>query len=235
MSSESDRIIFRHVWKKYSRKDFFQKSIRQDISELFQTARNMARLRRDEFWVFQNLSFKVSDGECLGLMGPNGSGKSTILKLIASVTRPTKGQVEVNGRVAPLLELGAGFHLDLTGRENIYMNGTILGMTIGEVRKKEAEIIAFSGIEQFIDTPVKKYSSGMHLRLGFAIAVHSNADVFLFDEIMAVGDEAFQKKCGQRIRRLLSEGKTILFVSHSKELVHDFTNRVITLDGPGKV
>ena len=228
MSSDC-RISFQQVWKKYSRKDFFQKSIRQDMADLFFAAKNMSALREDEFWVFQDLTFEVYDGECLGLMGANGSGKSTVLKLIANVTLPTKGAVTVRGRVAPLLELGAGFHPDLTGRENIYMNGAILGMTIGEVKEKEKKIIAFSGIEQFMDTPVKKYSSGMHLRLGFSIAVHSDADIFLFDEIMAVGDEAFQEKCRERIRRLLAEGKTILFVSHSKRLVHDFTNRVITL------
>lgn len=233
MSSET-RISFQQVWKKYSRKDFFQKSIRQDLADLFLATKKDPGLGENEFWVFQDLSFDVATGECLGLMGPNGSGKSTILKLIANVTLPTRGSVTVRGRVAPLLELGAGFHLDLTGRENIYMNGTILGMTIGEVREKEAEIIAFSGIKEFIDTPVKKYSSGMHLRLGFAIAVHSSADIYLFDEIMAVGDESFQEKCRKRIRELLAAGKTILFVSHSRELVHDFTDRVITLDSHKK-
>ncbi|MFN3739300.1 MAG: ABC transporter ATP-binding protein [Thermodesulfovibrionales bacterium] len=202
--------------------------MREDIVNLFKG--NNSGLKSDEFWALKGINLTVQRGECVGLYGPNGAGKSTILKLIASVTYPTKGNLKVRGRVAPLIELGAGFHMDLTGRENIFINGAILGMSIKEIRSKLNEIIEFSELGQFINMPVKKYSSGMYLRLGFSIAVHSFADILLIDEILAVGDEDFQKKCKYRLEEFKKEGKTLLIVSHDRSLMESFTDRIIFLN-----
>ncbi len=222
-------IYFDHVWKKYYRRDFFHRSLREDIVKFFSRNKN-DRLRHNEFWALRDVTFKVSKGECVGLYGPNGAGKSTVLKIIARVTYPTKGRVLVKGRVAPLIEVGAGFHMDLTGRENIYVNGAILGMKIKEIRKKIPEIISFSELEDFIDMPVKKFSSGMYLRLGFSVAIHSDADIFLIDEILAVGDLAFQKKCLNKLKELKEQGKTILLVTHNLELMKQIADRVISME-----
>ena len=178
------------------------------------------------------MNFKVTRGSSIGLYGPNGSGKSTILKMIAGVTNPAKGTVTVHGKVAPLLEIGAGFHPDFSGIENIFVNGAILGMPIKDIRKKIPAIIEFSGVQDFIDAPVKKYSSGMYLRLAFSIAVHSEADIYLFDEILSVGDENFQKKCMARIKGLKKAGKTVILVSHVKSLLQELTEEIIVLDPP---
>jgi ABC-type polysaccharide/polyol phosphate transport system ATPase subunit len=169
------------------------------------------------------------------LYGPNGSGKSTILKLISNVTYPTKGVISVRGRVAPLIELGAGMHPDLTGIENIYMNGTILGLTIRELKRRLSEIVDFSGLDDFITVPVKKYSSGMYLRLAFSIAVHSPADIFLFDEVLAVGDEDFQKKCLARLATIRSNNGTILVVSHDNAALIRICDNILNLDHGAKV
>lgn len=199
--------------------------MREDIVSLFKW--NNSDLKRDEFWALKGVNLTVQRGECVGLYGPNGAGKSTILKLIASVTYPTKGDVKVMGRVAPLIEIGAGFHMDLTGRENIFINGAILGMSIKEIKSKLNDIIEFSELGQFIDMPVKKYSSGMYLRLGFSVAVHSSAEILLIDEILAVGDEDFQRKCIEKIKELIGDGRTIIMVSHNRELMERLTGRVI--------
>ena len=220
-------IIFDNVWKKYYKHNIFHRSLREDIINFFKRRQN--KLKDNEFWALRNISFEIKKGECVGLYGPNGAGKSTILKIIANVTYPSKGNVLVNGRIAPLIEIGAGFHMDLTGRENIYVNGTILGMRIMEIKKKLSEIIEFSGLEEFIDMPVKKYSSGMYLRLGFSVAIHSDADIFLIDEILAVGDEAFQNKCLDKIEELKRQKKTIIFVSHNKELMKRITDKIFFL------
>lgn len=219
-------IIFDNVWKKYHKHNIFHRSIREDIVNLF---RKQVRLKDNEFWALRNISFEIKKGECVGLYGPNGAGKSTILKIIAKVTYPSRGKVIVNGSIAPLIEIGAGFHMDLTGKENIYVNGTILGMRIIEIRQRLPEIIEFSGLEEFMDMPVKKYSSGMYLRLGFSVAIHSDADIFLIDEILAVGDEPFQNKCLNKIRELKRQEKTIIFVTHNKELMEKVTDRVLFL------
>jgi len=221
-------IVLERVWKKYYRHQVFHRSLREDIVNLFKRKQKQ-ELKKNEFWALKGISFEIKKGECVGLYGPNGAGKSTILKLIAKVTYPTKGIINVNGRVAPLIEIGAGFHLDLTGRENIYINGAILGMRIKEIKRKIPQIVEFSELGEFIDMPVKKYSSGMYLRLGFAVAIHSEADIFLIDEILAVGDEAFQEKCLEKIKKLKKQGKTLLFVTHNRELMKKIADRVIFL------
>jgi len=197
---------------------------------LMRPRRNNANLKKNEFWALKDVNIEVKKGESIGLYGPNGAGKSTILKLMANVTYPTKGNLRVNGRVAPLIEIGAGFHKDLTGRENIYMNGAILGIKIAEIKEKMDSIISFSEIEEFIDMSVKKYSSGMYLRLGFAIAIHSGADILLIDEILAVGDEAFREKCIDKIMELKKNGKTMVIVTHDRALMEKVTDRVALLE-----
>lgn len=226
MSSEN-LIELKNVWKKYSTRDVFHKSLREEMTNLFaRTPRD--KLDEGEFWALKGISIAVKKGECVGLYGPNGSGKTTILKLIASVTYPNKGEVFVNGRVAPLISVGAGFHLDLTGRENIYTNGTIIGMTIKEIGDKIESIIEFSEIEhKFMDMPVKKYSTGMNARLGFSIAIHSSSEIILIDEILAVGDESFQAKCINKIDNLTRDNKTILIVSHNKKKMEELTDRIL--------
>ena len=188
------------------------------------------RTRTDEFLALDSVSFDVRDGETLALLGYNGSGKSTLLKLISGVMRPDVGQVRVRGRVAGLIEVGAGFHPDLTGRENVFLNGAILGMDEKAVARRFDDIVAFSEIERFIDTEVKYYSSGMFLRLAFAVAVHSDPEIFLVDEILAVGDEPFQKKCLTRIRELSGEGRSLVIVSHDLEMVRGLCERGVLLE-----
>ena len=189
----------------------------------------------DTFLALDGLSLTVEEGETVGLLGLNGSGKSTLLKLISGVLRPDTGSVRVRGRTAGLIEVGAGLHPDLTGRENVYLNGAILGMSEADVNKHFDSIVDFSGIEQFLDTEVKFYSSGMFLRLAFAVAVHTEPDVFLVDEILAVGDEPFQRKCLERIRQLSAEGRTLVVVSHDLETVEKVCSRGVLLEKGRKV
>ena len=178
----------------------------------------------------EGIDLTVRRGEAFGVIGGNGSGKSTLLKLVAGILRPTAGRVEVDGRVAALIELGAGFHPEISGRENVYVNGAVLGLSRREVDRRLDSIVAFSGLADFIDEPVKNYSSGMYVRLGFAVAVHTDPDVLLVDEVLAVGDEAFAHKCLRRIEEMLSDGRTLLFVSHSLDLVESLCDRVLWLD-----
>lgn len=168
----------------------------------------------ERFWALKDISFEVKQGEILGIIGRNGAGKSTLLKILSKITSPTKGCVKLKGRVGSLLEVGTGFHPELTGRENIYLNGAILGMNKAEIIKKFDEIVDFSGIEEFIDTPVKRYSSGMHVRLAFAVAAHLEPEILLVDEVLAVGDAGFQKKCLGKMQTVANEGRTVMFVSH---------------------
>jgi ABC-2 type transport system ATP-binding protein len=191
---------------------------------------NMRRTRVEEFWALHNISFEIEESHTLGLIGANGSGKSTLLKLIAGILTPTTGYVSRRGRVAALLELGAGFHPDLTGRENVYMNASILGLTRKDTDKYFDDIIDFSGIERFIDNQVKFYSSGMYLRLAFSVAVHVEPEILLVDEVLAVGDEPFQVKCMKRIRQFQQEGRTIIYVSHGFDAVRALCDRVFLLD-----
>lgn len=186
----------------------------------------------DLFWALRDISFNVDKGDVVGIIGKNGSGKSTLLKILSKITAPTKGEIRVKGKVASLLEVGTGFHPDLTGRENIYMNGTILGMTKGEISRKIDEIVAFSGVEDHIDTPVKRYSSGMKVRLGFAVAAHLEPDILIVDEVLAVGDADFQKKAIGKMQSVSTEeGRTVLFVSHNMNSVTQLCNRGVVLDG----
>jgi teichoic acid transport system ATP-binding protein len=187
-------------------------------------------LRRDEFWALDNVSFEVKRGECLGLIGPNGAGKSTLLKLLNGITLPDKGSIRVRGRIGALLELGAGFHPMLTGRENIRLSAAILGLSKDQVAKNFDAIVDFAGLEEFIDSPVRHYSSGMYVRLGFAIAAHADPDVFLIDEALAVGDILFQSKCYAKLREFKKRGTTVVFVTHSLDLVISHCIRALLLE-----
>jgi lipopolysaccharide transport system ATP-binding protein len=188
----------------------------------------------EEFWALKDISFKVKQGEVIGIIGRNGAGKSTLLKIISRITEPTKGRIRINGRVASLLEVGTGFHPELTGRENIFLNGAILGMGKAEIKRKFDEIVAFAEIEKFLDTPVKRYSSGMYVRLAFAVAAHLEPEILLVDEVLAVGDAAFQKKCLGKMEDVAKEGRTVLFVSHNMVAVQSLCGRGIWLDD-GKI
>ena len=183
------------------------------------------------FWALRDINLTVSQGERLGIIGANGSGKSTLLKILSGVTYPTSGKFRIDGKVAALLEVGTGFHPDFTGRENIYLYGTILGMDLASIRQRFDEIIGFSGVRKFLDTPVKYYSSGMYVRLAFSVAIHLNWDVLLIDEVLAVGDVDFQKKCLAKIEKSLDDGKTLILVSHNFDIIRKFSSRVILLEG----
>ena len=188
------------------------------------------RVKYQDFLALNHVSLAINKGEVVGIIGHNGAGKSTLLKLVSRVLTPTSGRVWVRGKVAPLLELGAGFHPELTGRENIYLNGSILGLTRREIDEKLEGIIEFSELHEFIDAPIRTYSSGMWARLGFAVATDTNPDILILDEIMAVGDEAFQRKSEARIRSFFEKGITVLLVSHNMELVENLCTRVVWLD-----
>ena len=184
----------------------------------------------DEVWALRGVSFEVKQGEIVGIIGRNGAGKSTLLKILSRVTAPTSGEVRVRGRIASLLEVGTGFHPELTGRENIFLNGAILGMTKGEIRRKFDEIVAFAEIEKFIDTPVKHYSSGMYVRLAFAVAAHLEPEILIVDEVLAVGDASFQRKCLGKIGEVARIGRTVLFVSHNMTAVKSLCTRAVLLE-----
>lgn len=189
--------------------------------------------KREDFWALKDVSFEVKQGEALGIIGRNGAGKSTLLKILSRITEPTTGRARIRGRVASLLEVGTGFHPELTGRENIYLNGSILGMSKAEIRKKFDEIVAFAEIEQFLDTPVKRYSSGMYVRLAFSVAVHLEPEVLIVDEVLAVGDVGFQRKCMDHMKNLTRSGATVLMVSHNLFAIKALCRRVLVLSGGG--
>jgi ABC-type polysaccharide/polyol phosphate transport system ATPase subunit len=186
--------------------------------------------RRDAFYALRNVSFQLEKGQNLGVIGGNGAGKSTLLSLVSGLCQPNEGRIAVRGRVAPLLELGSGFHLDLTGRENVYLNASLLGLTRRRTERCFEQMVEFSGIREFIDEPIRTYSSGMVMRLAFAVAIHVDPDILLIDEVLAVGDQDFQTKCFDRILEFKKSGKTLLFVSHSPDLVRRFCERCIWLD-----
>src|SRR5437867_11655289 len=184
----------------------------------------------EDIWALRDIGFEIRKGEVVGIIGRNGSGKSTLLKILSRITEPTEGRVSIRGRVASLLEVGTGFHPELTGRENVFLNGAILGMTRAEIRRKFDEIVAFAEIEKFLDTPVKRYSSGMYVRLAFAVAAHLEPEILLVDEVLAVGDAEFQKKCLGKMSSVASEGRTVLFVSHNLATIQQATTRCLLLE-----
>lgn len=219
-------VRFDNVSKRFTLRHERARSFQEAALAFFQRRDNS----REELWALKEVSFAVERGKTLGIIGPNGSGKSTILKLITRILEPTSGRIDVHGRVSALIELGAGFHPDLTARENIYLNGSLLGFSRKEMKAKFDQIVEFSELEKFIDVPIKHFSSGMHMRLGFSVAIHVDPDVLLIDEILAVGDQAFQNKCLGKIAALKSQGVTILFVSHDLEAVRNLCDRAIWLE-----
>jgi len=229
----NNAIEFNNVWKKFKRGEKFN-SLRDTIPNLFRkvvTSKNQENALEDkEFWATKDVSFNIEKGGIIGIIGPNGAGKSTILKLLSGIIVPNKGSLKINGRLSALIEVTAGFHNELTGRENVYLNGTILGMKKKEIDAKFDAIEDFSGIKEFIDTPVKRYSSGMFSRLGFSVAAHMNPDVLLVDEVLSVGDISFQAKCAQKMREMFDSGVTIVLVSHNLSLIQSLCQRVILLD-----
>lgn len=214
--------------KRYYVNDSKPYSLRDAITGLF--SRKKGRDLSHELWALREISFSVGEGETLGVIGNNGAGKSTLLKILSRITKPTSGRAAIYGRVGSLLEVGTGFHKELSGRENIYLNGAILGMRRREIEKKFDEIVAFSEIEEFLDTPVKHYSSGMYMRLAFSIAAHLEPEILIVDEVLAVGDAAFQRKSLNKMRDVSQTGRTVLFVSHDMQAVARLCNRVAWLD-----
>ena len=221
---ERNEIEFRQVSKRFQLEE--GRTLREFLPALFR-----GRGWSEPFYALRDVTFSVRCGETLGIIGRNGSGKSTILKLIAGVMAPSEGEVRVAGRVSPLIELGAGFHPDLTGRENIDLNASILGMSGKEIRERFDEIVHFAELWDFVDTPVKRYSSGMYMRLGFSVAIHSNPQILLVDEVLSVGDSAFQEKCLGKMHDFQKQGTTIVLVSHSMDLVRKFCGRVLLMEG----
>lgn len=219
-------IKVEHIGKQYVLGGAHSANLRETLTNLFKS-----KAAHEYFWALNDVSFEVPEGEILGIIGKNGAGKSTLLKILSRITYPTKGRFELCGRVGSLLEVGTGFHPELTGRENIFINGTILGMSRKEVKAKFDEIVDFSGVEKFIDTPVKHYSSGMFVRLAFAVAAHLNPEILIIDEVLAVGDIEFQKKClGKMDEVSKTEGRTVLFVSHNMTAVRSLCQRVVLLE-----
>jgi homopolymeric O-antigen transport system ATP-binding protein len=221
-----------HVYKRFRRGERHD-SLRDLIPSLVKRAVQRDRdraLAPEEFWVLNDVSFELRRGETLGIIGHNGAGKSTMLKHLSGIMEPTRGSIEVNGRLSALIEVGAGFHPDLTGRENVFLNGVILGMTRSEVKRKFDEIVEFAGLEEFIDTPVKRYSSGMFARLGFSVAAHLEPDILVIDEVLSVGDFAFQRKGLEKMRAIAKSGATVIFVSHNLQAVAEFCQRGILLE-----
>lgn len=220
----SDSVIsVRNVSKLFYKQE--QRTVKELIPALFR-----GHKAGNWFWALRDVSFEVKKGETVGIVGPNGSGKSTLLKLVAGVTNPTEGVVKTDGRISPLIELGAGFHPELTGRENLYLNGVILGMKRKEIEQKFKSIVDFAELWDFIDQPVKHYSSGMYLRLAFAVAVHVEPEILLVDEILAVGDIKFQRKCLTKIKDYLHSGGTLLLVSHDMKLVRSVCSRIVHIE-----
>ena len=220
----------RYVIEHESQHDNLRDTLHHVARKVWRRVRWGTGFEREEFWALRDVSFSVQPGEVMGIIGRNGAGKSTLLKVLSRITDPTAGRVTLRGRVASLLEVGTGFHPDLTGRENIFLNGAILGMSRVEIRRKFDEIVAFAEVEKFIDTPVKRYSSGMYVRLAFAVAAHLDPEILILDEVLAVGDAQFQKKCLAKMDQVSrTEGRTVLFVSHNVAAVKQLTTRCVYL------
>lgn len=235
MLSDSSAIVAEAIAKRYQLRPvgsegWRYRSIREDLARRLRTLRPSPAAPKQDFWALRDVSFEIRRGERVGIIGRNGAGKSTLLKILSRITVPTQGRAEVRGRVGSLLEVGAGFHPELTGRDNIFLSGAVYGMRRSEIVRKIDDIVEFSGVERFLNTPVKRYSSGMYLRLAFAVAAHLETDILLVDEVLAVGDAEFQKKClGQMAAG--DTGRTTLFISHSMPAVLRFCDRAILLDG----
>ncbi len=226
-------IEFNGVWKKFKKGERFD-SLRDLVPTLTKGLLRGRRtpngeLQEKEFWAVKDVSFQIKRGEILGIIGHNGAGKSTILKLLSGILTPTRGDIRLHGRLSALIEVGAGFHNDLTGRENIYLNGAILGMKKQEIDRKFDSIVAFSELEEFIDTPVKRYSSGMYVRLGFAVAAHLDPEILLIDEVLSVGDFRFQRKCMEKMNEFIRNGTTIVFISHNLPSVMELCPQTLLL------
>jgi lipopolysaccharide transport system ATP-binding protein len=222
-------IEVRNLSKRYQLGSIGATSIREEASRLWDRMRGVPHPDAKEFWALRDVSFDVQPGEVVGVIGRNGAGKSTLLKILSRITEPTSGTAKLRGRVASLLEVGTGFHPELTGRENVFLNGAILGMTRAEVRRKFDEIVAFAEVDQFIDTPVKRYSSGMYVRLAFAVAAHLEPEILIIDEVLAVGDAHFQLKCIGKMDDVARNGKTVIFVSHIMGTVAKLCTRCVLL------
>lgn len=224
-------ISIRKVSKKYNlgeRQPYY--SFRDTISSILSTPFKKEKLERGQFWALNNITFDVNQGDVLGVIGRNGAGKSTLLKILSRITPPTEGEIIMRGRVASLLEVGTGFHPELTGKENIYLNGAILGMKRWEINNKFKEIVEFAEVEKFLDTPVKHYSSGMYMRLAFAVAAHLEPEILLVDEVLSVGDVSFQKKCLNKMSSVSRDGRTIVYVSHNMDSLVNLCNRAIIVN-----
>lgn len=231
---ESYSVVAKDVSKKYCRglKAGMMYAASDVVRDTFGVKVHSTRLRKGEFWALDGVTFDLRQGECLGLVGRNGAGKSTLLKMLNGIIRPDRGEIRIRGRIGALIEVGAGFHPMLTGRENIYINGAILGLSTKEIDEKYDEIVAFSGLaEDVLDAPVKSYSSGMYVRLGFAVAAHCDPDVLLIDEVLAVGDTSFWNQCYKRIHEIRDRGTTIILVSHSDLVIMDICSRAVLIDG----
>ena len=226
VSGLSKRYVIEHE----SRHDSLRDTLHHTARKLWRRFRWGTGFESEEFWALRDVSFSVPPGEVVGIIGRNGAGKSTLLKILSRITEPTSGSIKLRGRVASLLEVGTGFHPDLTGRENIYLNGAILGMRRAEIQAKFDEIVAFAEIDQFLDTPVKRYSSGMYVRLAFAVAAHLEPEILIVDEVLAVGDSRFQKKCLGKMHMAADSGRTVLFVSHNLGTIQSLCDRCVLLD-----
>jgi lipopolysaccharide transport system ATP-binding protein len=215
-------------------RDVLANGVKRKIRKMLHPSATQEDSEHEEFWALKEVSFDIEQGDRVGIIGRNGAGKSTLLKILSRITEPTSGRVSIRGRVASLLEVGTGFHPELTGRENIYLNGAILGMSKAEIRKKFDEIVAFAEVEKFLDTPVKRYSSGMYVRLAFAVAAHLEPEILIVDEVLAVGDAQFQKKCLGKMEEVGKDGRTVLFVSHNMAMISNLCQKGILLEG-GKI
>src|SRR5689334_4365061 len=230
----SKRYIIKHQQKgSYSA---LRDVITENTKKLFHSAGKLINNKptvmpaKEEFWALNNINFEINKGDRVGIIGRNGAGKSTLLKILSRITEPTSGRIGIKGRIASLLEVGTGFHPELTGRENIFLNGAILGMRRTEIKQKFDEIVSFADVEKFVDTPVKRYSSGMYVRLAFAVAAHLESEILIVDEVLAVGDAEFQKKCLGKMQDISkNEGRTVLFVSHNMQAITNLCSRAILL------
>lgn len=221
-------VTFENVDKEYRLRRESYTALSSEMNQWIKRARQAfsgGSYQQEKFYALRDVSFSIESGESVGIVGSNGAGKTTLLRLIANVTKPTRGKIKKTGRIAPLIEVGAGFHPELTGRENVFLNGVILGMSKQEIAKKFDEIVAFSELEKFIDSPIKQYSSGMYVRLGFSVAIHSNFDILLADEILAVGDQHFREKCHAKFEEIKKMQKTLILISHSSDLLKKHCKR----------